>query len=149
MDVLTDLIKAMGLDRSFFYQLAIITATYIVVKNLFLKQYCSLLEKRRQLTKGKFDNSKKLEETTAELKSLYETKAAQINKDFQNIFGDIKQKTEKDFNEQKIQFQKEQVMQTESQKKSLLKKQKEQEMELQKDLPSLVKILVDKIKGPA
>lgn len=147
MDLFKDLITAFGIDKSFFYQLAIVVGTYFLSKHLFLKAYCDLLEKRRKQTQGKMADSLELEKQTKELQITYEKEAYQLNQDFQSVFAKIKQAAEATFVEQKNKLQQQRDNKILEQRENLFKAQQTQAKELNKDLPSLAQSLVDKLKG--
>ena len=147
MDILTNLITTIGLDKSFFYQFAIIAITYFVTKKLFLQPYYNLLQKRQDLTKGKEVGSKKLEQNIEELKETYEQKAAKIHKDFQSVYSEIKKQAERNFGEQKQNITEKQLVQTAQKRNHLVEEQAKQDKELEKDIPNLAQSLVEKIKG--
>ncbi len=147
MGLLANFIGAVGLDQSFFYQLALAGALYFISKRLFLQPYIESADKRRELTKGRIKNSQSLEEKIEKKKILYEQKAKKAHQKFQEIFNVIKKEAQdKNLNEAlKIQAQQKQLL--EKERENLSRAIKEQETALEKDLPLLADLLAKKIKG--
>ncbi len=147
MSLLSNLIETIGLNSSFFYQLALAVALYFISKKLFLQPYLKSLEKRQKLTKGRMKNSKKLEEQIEASKAIYEEKAKSVHEQFQQIFHKIKQKNQQDSLNEIGRLQKEQKEFISKEKEKLNHAIKEQSVLLEKDLPILTKLLVEKIKS--
>lgn len=147
MDLLNDLINTVGLDRSFFYQLALAVLLYFISKKLFLQPYLENFDKRQKLTKGRMKSSKALEEKIEEKKILYEQKAKEVHKKFQKVFNTIKQQAQESYLTEHLKLQTEQKTLMEKERKNLNQALKEQETALEKDFPLLAELLVKKIKG--
>ncbi len=147
MSLFKDFIETVGLDHTFFYQLIIITLLYFVVKKLFLLRYYQDVEKRRERTKGSFSKSKEVEEKIVNLEKKYSQKAQTLNQKFQDVFGRIKEESEKSFQKNKLILEEEQRKRLESQRSQILKDKNQEEQKLEKDMPHLVQSLVDKMVG--
>ena len=147
MAVLTDLINTVGLDQSFFYQLALAVLLYFLSKKLFLQPYLESFDKRKELTKGRMKSSKELEEKIEKAKSHYEQKAREVHKKFQELFNRIKQEAQKDFLEERVKAQEEQKRDFKKEKQNLNQALREQNLVLQKEIPFLVAQLVEKMKS--
>ena len=74
MSLLNDLVKTIGLDSSFFYQLVLAVVLYFILKKLFLQPYLESFEKRQKLTRGRMKSSEELGKKVEESKALYEKK---------------------------------------------------------------------------
>ena len=147
MDLLKSLIDTVGLDQSFFYQLALATVLYFISKELFLQPYIRNSNKRQELTKGRMKSNKDLEGKIEEKKTLYEQKAKELHKKFQEIFNIIKQKAQEDCLTETLKIQTDQKQWIEKERQSLRQALKIEEIALGKDLPLLVDLLVEKIKS--
>lgn len=147
MSLLNDLVKTIGLDNSFFYQLVLAVVLYFVLKRLFLQAYLESFEKRQKLTKGRMKSSKELGKEIEESKALYEKKAKLVHERFQEVFSKIKQKAQEDYLKEFLQMRKEQKELVTREKKSLNQALKKQSDSLEKEIPLLTKLLVEKIKS--
>ena len=147
MSLLNNLIQTIGLNNSFFYQLALAVVLYFISKKLFLQPYLESLEKRQKLTKGRMKSNKELEEKIEANKSIYEEKAKSVHEQFQEFFNKIKHKAQQDSLNEIGQLQNEQKEFISKEKEKLNQTIKEQSALLEKDIPILTKLLVEKIKS--
>ena len=147
MNILMDFINTVGLDKSFFVQLFLCVALYFIAKKLFLKAYLDNFERSEKLTKGRISSSKDLEEKIEKQKDLYEQKAKTIHVEFQKVFDEIRKQAQKKYQKDSFNIQTEQKDLIKNQRATLKKSLEEQELELQKELPLLKDLLVEKIKS--
>ena len=147
MSLLNDLVKTIGLDSSFFYQLVLAVVLYFILKKLFLQPYLESFEKRQKLTRGRMKSSEELGKKVEESKALYEKKAKLVHEQFQEVFNKIKQKSQEDYLKEILQMRKEQKEFITREKESLNQALRKQSDSLEKELPFLTKLLVEKIKS--
>ena len=146
MSLLSDLISTLSLDRSFFYQFFIAGILYFISKKLVFQPYLENFEQHQKLTKGRLKSSKDLEEKIEEKKRLYEKKAKFVHQEFQKTFNKIKQTAQESYLNKSLKLQKEQKNLMEKERENLKQALKDQSARLEKDLPFLTKLLVEKIK---
>lgn len=147
MDMINDFIRTVGLDKSFFFQLALAVALYFLSKKLFLQDYLENFKKSEQLTKGRMSHSKGLEEQIEKQKALYEEKAKKLHAEFQKTFDEMKKTAQKEYQQASINVHKEQKDLINTQRLSLKQSLTEQDVQLQKELPILSELLVEKLKS--
>ena len=147
MDLLNSLIDTVGLDQSFFYQLALAVILYFISKELFLRPYIKNFNKRQELTKGRMKSGQELEGKIEEKKILYEQKAKELHKKFQEIFNTVKQKAQEDCLKETLKIQANQKQWIERERQSLKQALKQEETALEKEMPLLVNLLVEKIES--
>ena len=147
MEFIESFIHTLGLDSSFFIQLALAGGLYFLISRMLFKPYLQLVDKRQTLTKGRFDSSRQMEENIEDLKIQYEEKAKKVHKEFQKHFGEIKQKAEQDYKTSLEQLQKEQAQALRLEKERILKEGKDQMEILKVDIPHFVESLTEKLKG--
>ena len=149
MDFIKGFISTLGLDSSFFIQLGLAVGLYFLIARLLLKPYFELMEKRQQLTKGRFATGRKLEVDIEKLKQEYEQTAKEVHAAFQKDFGRVKSQAESEYKSRLKQLQEEQV-QALSREKERITNEKEKLLALLKsDLLRLGQALADKLKGAA
>ena len=147
MSLLNNLIQTVGLDSSFFFQLALAVALYFVLKKLLFQPYIESFERRQELTKGRMKSSKELEDKIEENKRLYEKKAKLIHEQFQEVFNEIKQETQERCQNEILQLKQEQKEFIGKEKEKLSRALKEETIRLEKELPALTNLLIEKIKA--
>lgn len=147
MDLLGNLISTVGLNSSFFYQLILAVLLYFILKRVFLQPYLESFEKRQKFTKGRLKSSKKLEEQIEENKKLYEQKAKLVHEKFREVFNKIKLKAQEDYQVESLKVYTEQKNFIEKERDKLKRSLKEQEVLMGKELPFLIKLLVEKMKS--
>ena len=147
MEMLNDFIQTVGLDKSFFFQLALAVFLYFISKKLFLEDYLENFKKTESLTKGRMNRTQDLDEKIEKQKNLYEEKAKALHKEFQKIFGEIKKKAQKKHQEKLLNVQKEHKDFLKNQKALLQQSLEEQETQLKKEQAFLAELLVQKIKS--
>ena len=148
MSLLNDLIQTVGLDKGFFYQLFWALILYFVSKKILFQPYLEKLRQKEELTKGRMDNVKTLEAQLAKQQILYEQKAKTVHKEFQKVFNKIKEQAQNHFLKESLKLQEEHKSQVAQEREKLSQNLKEQREVLQKELPTLTKLLVEKITGP-
>ena len=146
MEMVNDFIRTVGLDKSFFFQLTLATVLYFLSKQLFLRAYLENFQKSEQLTKGRMSRNQDLEEKIERQKNLYEQKAKTLHSEFQKVFNEKKKEAQKKYQENSLNIQKEQNKLIKKQRSVLKQSLEEQEDQLQKEIPFLTELLVEKIK---
>lgn len=149
MDFVKGFISTLGLDSSFFFQLALAVALYFIIARLLFKPYFELMEKRQQLTKGRFAKGRKLEVDIEKLKQEYEKTAKEVYSAFQKDFGRIKSQAESEYKTQLKQLQEEQVQTLTREKERIANEKEKLILLLKSDLPHLGKTLAKKLRGVA
>ncbi len=86
------LIKALGLDFTLFYQLAIYLVAYIILYYLIFKPYAQASHERYKRTKAKVDELDQLKKEVEDLQKSYSTKATELNVKVKSIFEKQQQK---------------------------------------------------------
>ncbi len=81
-----DLLYKLGIDSTFFYQLAIFCVTYVFLSRLVFKPYLKSYEARVAATTGFQENAEKLREESQALHQEYEAKAQEVNTKVQSYF---------------------------------------------------------------
>ena len=147
MDLLNRLIKTVGLNESFFYQLLLALCLYFISKKLIFEPYIKSFKQRQSLTKGRMAGNKELDLKIEEKKALYEKKAQKIHTKFQEIFNQIRQKIQEDYLSESLKLKSAQKEQLAQKRQSLSAEIKAQEEGLKKDIPFLAKSLAEKISG--
>lgn len=147
MEMINDFINTVGLDKSFFFQLALAVILYFISKELFLKEYLENFKKSEQLTKGRMIQNKDLEDKIEKRKDLYEQTAKRVHTEFQKVFDEMRATTQKKHQKDTLNLQKEQKDLMKKQRTMLKQSLEEQEHQIQKELPFLVNLLVEKMKG--
>ena len=145
--MIADFIRALGLDFSFFYQLILAVFLYFASKRLFFAPYLKSFQQRQERTKGRMQSSRELEQKIEESRKIYEEITRQNHKEFQEIFGRIKQKFVQETAQESARLHREQKEIMAVERENLRRDVKKQDLLLEKDLPVLTKLLVDKIKG--
>lgn len=82
MEILTKL----GIDYTFFYQLAIFIVAYIALTRLLFKPYLKAYHKRLEVTFGNQEVAEKLNAQSQELHIQYENKAKEVNSKVQSYY---------------------------------------------------------------
>lgn len=146
MDFIKGFIETLGLDSSFFIQFVWAVGLYFLLSKILLKPYFQMMEKRENLTGGRFKSSQKLEEDIEHLKTQYEKKAKAVHKAFQKDFGEIKKQVELDYKTKFIKLQKEWENTLKKEQERILKEEQKQEEVLKSDIPHFVGSLVEKLR---
>lgn len=147
MDFIAGFIQTLGLDSSFFIQLAVAGGLYLLVAQILLKPYVRLVEKRESLTEGRFENSRRLEQDIEKLKVQYGEKAKKVHMAFLKDFGKIKEKVELEFKTQQDQLREEQREKLRSERARVARAEKELMALLESDIPRFAETLTGKLKG--
>lgn len=146
MDFIKGFIETLGLDSSFFIQFAWAVGLYFILAKILLKPYFQLMEKRENLTGGRFESSRKLEEDIEQLKAQYEEKAKTVHKAFQKDFGEIKKQVESDHKSKLIELQREWEDTLNREQERIVKEGVVQAQLLKADVPHFVESLVKKLR---
>lgn len=146
MDFIKGFIETLGLDSSFFIQLVWAVGLYFILAKILLKPYFRLMEKRENLTGGRFKSSRKLEEDIEQLKIQYEEKAKKVHAEFQKDFGEIKKQVEWDHKARLSELQRAWEAHLQQEQKRILKEKKEQTDLLKRETPHFVESLVEKLR---
>lgn len=147
MELLNNLINTVGLDKSFFYQLVLAVALYFCSKKILFEPYIKSFDKRQRITKGRVKGAQDLEKQIEEKKKFYEEKAKQVHQSFQEVFSKIKQEAVSQHLKEAFQLQKKQKEQIAYEREQVRQVAEKQEKELETALPSLSRLLVDKIEN--
>ena len=144
--MIADFITSLGLDFSFFYQLALAVLLYFASKKIVFEPYLKSFQQRQERTKGRLKTSRDLEQKIEQSRKIYEDTARQNHKEFQETFGRLKEKARASALKESERLHREQKELMGVSKDSLQREVKKQDLLLEKDLPVLTKLLVDKIK---
>lgn len=147
MELLNNLIHTVGLNESFFYQFLLVVGLYFVTQKLFLQAYHDNVQKRSELTQGKLTSNQEIENKIKTLQEEYEQKARGLNKKFQHIFHQIKEDAEQKTKEKKKQIEDTYQKNLKLAENQLKKQEQAQSEEIQKEIPSLVEALTEKMRG--
>lgn len=147
MEMLQILIRTVGLNDSFFYQLALAVLLYFISKKLFFEPYLIQLKKREEKTKGRMARHQEIDLRLERKKKEYEKKAQKINREFQEVFSQIHLQAQDDYINENQKIEKEQKLWIQKQRNLIQQALAEQEKSLEKDFPFLTQLLADKIKG--
>jgi F0F1-type ATP synthase membrane subunit b/b' len=83
-----EILYKLGIDSTFFYQMAIFCVTYVFLSRLVFKPYLKIHHKRIEATFGHQEHAEKLNEQARDLHHEYETKARAMNTKVQSYFED-------------------------------------------------------------
>lgn len=147
MEILKDLIQTLALDQSFFYHLLLATIAFFISKNWLFRPYISAMDQRKKFTKGRLEESGELDIKIQESQKLYEEKAKKIHKEFQELFGGIKEKALSAFSLDSLKLEEEQKLWLKQERAKLKENSQEQNKILEKEIPQLKSALFDKIKS--
>ena len=145
MEVLTQLVETLGLNASFFYQLIIAVVVFFISKNSLWKPYIKNMEERERLTKGRLSNTKELDLKIESQKELYEKKVQQLDKDFQTVFNEMKEKALQEFSKKSLKMEEEHKESLKRKRVHLKSMVEDQQKLLQKEIPALQELLLTKI----
>ena len=145
MEVLTQLVETLGLNASFFYQLIIAVVVFFISKNTLWKPYIKNMEERERLTKGRLSNTKELDLKIESQKELYEKRVQQLDKDFQTVFSEMKEKALQEFSKNSLKMEEEHKESLKKKRAHLKAMVEDQQKLLQKEIPALQELLLTKI----
>jgi F0F1-type ATP synthase membrane subunit b/b' len=86
-----NILEQLGLNQTYFFQLAIFVGTLILLGQFVFKDFAHLLEMRNQQTKGSEDVAVEVQQKTAQLASQYESRARQVNNEIKTIFDSYRE----------------------------------------------------------
>ena len=147
MEILKDLIQTLALDQSFFYHLVLATVAFFISKNWLFHSYISAMDQRRDFTKGRLEKSGELDIKIQESKKQYDEKAKKIHKEFQELFGQMREKALVAFSEDSLKLQEDQKLWLKQERIKLQENAQEQNKILEKEIPHLKTELLSKIKS--
>lgn len=147
MELWNNLIRTVGLDKSFFYQLVMAVTLYFISKKLFFEPYLKKQTEREERTKGRMIQSRKIELRVERKKQEYERKAKAVHREFQEVFNAIKLRTKEDYEKENLKIEKEQKLYLVREREKLHKALREQEKALEEELAPLARLLAEKIRG--
>ena len=146
MDFVNGFFVAIGLDKSFFIQFIFVVVLYFILNKLLFVPYIALLQKRNLLTKGKFAESKKVKLELEKLKQDYGVKIRQTHDQFQKLFREAKEETNKSLKTKQEILKKTQADLLKQQKKEIENKARETRVALKKEVPLFAESLVHKLE---
>ena len=147
MEILKNLIQTLALDQSFFYHLVLAIIAFFISKNGLFRPYISAMDQRRKFTKGRLEESEELDIKIQESQKLYDEKAKKIHKEFQEIFGEIKDKALSAFSLDSLKLEEDQKRWLQQERIKLREKAQAQNKILEKEIPYLSSELLGKIKS--
>ena len=147
METLKTLIQTLSLDQSFFYHLVLSFILYFISRKWLFQPYILAMDQRRSLTKGRLEKNEKRELAIQNSQQLYEKKAKKLNKEFQGIFSEIREKALESFSKESLKLEADQKLWLEREKRKLTEQAKEQNKILEREIPQLKANLLNKIKS--
>ena len=147
MELLQNLIETVGLDRSFFFQLALIPVLYLILKKLLFKPYLDECIKRETLTKGRLEEGQDLTQEIEDKKNLYKEKAKKLDEEFSSLFNKSKEEITLDFAKKLEVLEQEQKKNIKLEREKIKKDQDQLNQALKQELPQMSSLLEKKILG--
>ena len=147
MEILKGLIQTLALDQSFFYHLILGIILFFISKNWLFRPYIFAMDQRRKFTKGRLEESGELDIKIQESQKLYDEKAKKIHKDFQELFGKIKEKALESFSKDSLKLEEDQKLWLLQERIKLKENAQAQNKILEKEIPHLKSELLGKIKS--
>lgn len=91
------ILEQLGINHTYFFQLAIFIVTLGILAQLVFKPYLELLDKRQSKTKGAEDFAADIKKKTADLNVSYENKARDVNAKIKSIFDSARAVATKEY----------------------------------------------------
>ena len=97
-----DLLRTLGVNETFWYQLAILVIVFVYLSKLVVGPYLAAIEKRREMTLGSEAKADSVRSMASDLEKTYENRARDINRKISAVFDEVRTATRK---EQDAKFQ--------------------------------------------
>lgn len=85
-----DLLRTLGVDQTFWYQLALLIAVFIALSKLVIGPYMHAIDQRKQRTLGSEELAANMLAKTEQIQREYETRAQQINMQIREVYDSVR-----------------------------------------------------------
>ena len=142
-----EIFTKLGIDFTLFIQMALFLIVYAILYPLILKPLFNAYKQREELVLGDpEDKAKKLAEIE-KLKNKYESKLRTLHLRIQDIFTKVKGETTKQCDQKIFNAKRDATNMTDQTRQKIALEQRSANQQLEKEIPQLTRIAVDKILG--